>query len=160
MRHLGVVIAIVALQLTPLAAQKPLKPQVGDVYVDGAAEGGPLCNVEDVACRASPTVFASLTLPAGSYTIAAKLYISNDYDVNYVESYCYLTTSSGILDLTAVSTTQNVSYVAASLQAAAAFSGDETVSLICQRNPFNTNGPTRAGAIQLIATRVGTLHVQ
>ena len=161
MRSLCIVIAVAASQLTLVAAPPMPKPAVGDVYVaDTSQVDGQLCNVEDVTCRQSPTQLARLTLPAGSYTIAAKLFVSNGYDVNTVESYLNLLGATTIIDFTAVTTTQNVNYVSVSLEATATFSSDQTVTLVGQRNPFNTNGPTTAGAIQLIATRVGSIRVQ
>ena len=163
MRHVGMVIGGVCIviagftsQFTLLAAPM-VKPSVGDVYVVNAGVGTnqPLC--DQAACPpGAQTQVASLLVPAGSYTIAAKLVINRWNSTTAAHSFCYLYAGVTIIDTIAVGTSLDVEFVPGALQGARSFAGPETLSIQCADN----NGLTSAQNWQLMATKVGTLNLQ
>jgi hypothetical protein len=99
---------------------------------------------------------ASLIVPAGAYTIAAKLVINNYSSPGVSQSYCYLYAGSTLIDATAAATSLEIEFVPASLQGARVLTTSETLSIQCA----NSNGLTAAQNWQLMATRVATVNLQ
>jgi hypothetical protein len=159
MRHLCIVVAgVVAAQSTLLAVPPPTpKPAVGDVYVVNAVppQSQQLCD-QSVCSPGSHTQVASLILPAGAYTIAAKLVISNWSSTGPAQSFCYLYAGGTIIDATAASTSLEIATVPASLQGARVFTTSDSLSIQCA----DTNGLTAALNWQLMATRVASVNLQ
>jgi len=161
MRRLGfvtagvcIVMAGVASQFPLLAAPPPKGPSVGDVFVVNAGVGTNQQLCDQAAC--SPAVVASLNLPAGSYTIAAKLIFNRWHSTVTTQSYCYLYAGANLIDGIAAATSSEVEFVPGSLQGAQILSAPDTVSIRC----YDNNGLTSVGNWQLMATKVGTLNVQ
>ena len=159
MRHLCIVVAaVVAAQFALLAAPPPTpRPSVGDVYVVNAVPptSQQLCD-QAVCSPGSQTQVASLIVPAGAYTIAAKLIISRWSSPGVAQSFCYLYAGQTLIDATAASTSLEIETVPASLQGARVFTTSDTLSIRCA----DTNGLTAALNWQLMATRVATVNLQ
>jgi hypothetical protein len=162
MRHLYVVVvAIVAAQLSLLAAPPASKPVVGDVYVLNAALGTNQVLCDQTVCA---TTLGSITVPAGAYVITAKVVVSSWESTGEGRTFCYLYAGATILDTIAASTPAAQHYfVPASLQAVSSFSSSQSVQLKCT-NDNNGNIPavvqTSAQNWKLTATRVGTVTTQ
>jgi len=164
MRHLGIVAGGVCILLAGFASQFTLlaapmvKPSVGDVYVLNAGTGTTqqLCSQCDVVNCAAPLLVASLNLPAGSYTVAAKLVFNRWQSTSVAQSYCYLYAGTTIIDATAAATSSEIEFVPGSLQGARTFSSSDTVSIRC----YDSNGLTSVNNWQLMATKVGTINGQ
>ena len=165
MRRLGIVtggvcilLAGFASQFTVLAAPPPKGPSVGDVYV--VTNGGPgssllLCD-QAVCPPDGQTQVATLLLPAGAYTIAAKLVINNFSSGGDAQSYCNLRAGGTIIDHIAAATSLTVPFNPAALQAAVTFSSPTTVTITCA----DSTGLTAAQNWQLMATKAGTVNLQ
>ena len=162
MRHLGIVAAGVCILLAGFASQFTLlaapmvKPSVGDVYVlnSGVATSQQLC--DQTVCGPQPlTLVASMQVPAGSYTIAAKLVINRWNSSTVAQSYCYLYAGATLIDAIGASTSPEIEFVPASLQGARTFSAQETLSIKCA----DSNGLTAAQNWQLMATKIGALNL-
>jgi hypothetical protein len=152
-----IVMAGVASQFPLLAAPPPKGPSVGDVFVLNAGVGTnrQLCDQVNT-CPSAPATIASLNLPAGSYTIAAKLIFNRWQSTVTTQSYCYLYAGATLIDGIAAATSSEVEFVPGSLQGAQMLSTPDTVSIRC----YDNNGLTSVGNWQLMATKVGTLNVQ
>jgi hypothetical protein len=162
MRHLGMVAGGVCILLAGFASQFTLlaapmvKPSVGDVFVlnSGVATNQPLC--DQAVCGPQPlTLVASMQVPAGSYTIAAKLVINRWNSTTVAQSYCYLYAGITLIDAIGASTSPEIEFVPASLQGARTFSAAETLSIKCA----DSNGLTAAQNWQLMATKIGALNL-
>jgi hypothetical protein len=165
MRRFGIVAVGVCIlvagftsQFTLLAAPPPKGPTVGDVYVLNAGVGTnqPLCNQNDTGNCPAPLLVASLSLPAGSYTIAAKLIFNRWHSTITTQSYCYLYAGATLIDGIAAATSSEVEFVPGSLQGAQMLSAPDTASIRC----YDNNGLTSVGNWQLMATKVGTINGQ
>ena len=162
MRHLGIIAGGVCILLAGFASQFTLlaapmvKPSVGDVFVlnSGVATNQPLC--DQAVCGPQPlTLVASMQVPAGSYTIAAKLVINRYNSTVVAQSYCYLYAGVTIIDAIGAATSPEIEIVPGALQGARTFSAPETLSIKCA----DSNGLTAAQNWQLMATKVGTINV-
>ena len=162
MRHLGIVAGGVCILLAGFASQFTLlaapmvKASVGDVYVlnSGVATNQPLC--DQAPCGPQPlTLVASMLVPAGSYTIAAKLVINRWNSTTVAQSYCYLYAGVTLIDAIGASTSPEIEFVPASLQGARTFAAPETLSIKCA----DSNGFTAAQNWQLMATKIGALNL-
>jgi hypothetical protein len=164
MKRLGIVTAGVCIlvasfgsRFTLTAAPAPKGPSVGDVYAVNAGLGTSVTLCDQAACSpAARTLVATLLLPAGSYSIAAKLVINGFNSTGAAESFCYLNAGATVIDHIAAGTSLEVPYVPAALQAAATFSGPTTITITCANN----NGLTAGQNWQLMATKVGTVSLQ
>ena len=159
MRHLGIVIGGVCILIAGFASQFTLfaapmvKPSVGDVYVLNSGVGTNHVLCDQATCQ--PETVASMIVPAGSYTIAAKLVINRLNSTTVAQSYCYLYAGVTLIDAFAVATSLEIEFVPGALQGARTFSGPETLYIKCA----DSNGMTSAQNWQLMATRVGTINV-
>ena len=165
MRNLGIVaggvcilLAGFASQFTVSAAPAPKGPSVGDVYVlnSGVGTNQPLC--DQASC--SVTV-ASMIVPAGSYTIAAKVVFNRWMSQTPAQSYCYLYAAGSTtpIDVAAAATSLDIELATGSLQGARTFSAPETLSIRCADSIPDPGGQhTAAQNWQLMATRVGTIN--
>jgi len=162
MRHLGIVTGVLCIVIAGFASQFTLlaapmaKTSVGDVYAanPGTATNQQLC--DQIACPpGSQTQLTSLLVPAGSYTIAAKVVINRWNSTTAAHSFCYLYAGVTIIDTIAVATSLEVEFVPGALQGARTFTGPETLSIQCANN----NGLTSAQNWQLMATKVGTINL-
>lgn len=163
MRHLGIVIGGVCILIAGFASQFTLlaapmvKPAVGDVYVVNAGTGTSLQLCDQNVCPPSAqTQVATLLVPAGSYTIAAKLVINNYSSTGPAQSYCSLRAAGTIIDHIAAGTSLEVPFNPAALQAAITFSSPTTITITCA----DSNGLTAAQNWQLMATKAGTVNLQ
>jgi hypothetical protein len=109
-----------------------------------------------VCSPATQTLVATLLVPAGSYTIAAKLVINNFSSGGDAQSYCNLRAAGTIIDHIAAATSATVPFNPAALQAAVTFSGPTTITITCA----DSNGLTAAQNWQLMATKAGTVNLQ
>jgi hypothetical protein len=163
MRRLGIVAAGVCIviagftsQFTLLAAPPPKGPSVGDVYVLNAGVGTVQQLCDQATCGPAPlTLVTSMQVPAGSYTIAAKLVFNRWNSTTVAQSYCYLYAGVTLIDAIGASTSPEIEFVPGSLQGAQTFSAPETLSIKCA----DSNGLTAASNWQLMATKVGTINV-
>ena len=161
MKRVCIVILAVFASQSILLGAPPVKPGIADVYVLNAGVGTNTVLCDQTMCE---TVLGSLVVPAGVYTISAKLVGSSWTSTAEGETFCHVFAGSTILDATAASTPAAPDkHVPASLQAAASFSSATTLQLRCN-NDNNGFDPvivqTAAQNWQLMATRVGTLTPQ
>jgi hypothetical protein len=163
MRHLGIVIGGICILIAGFASQFTLsaapmvKPSVGDVYAVNAGTGTSLLLCDQTVCPPSAqTQVATLLVPAGSYTIAAKLVINNYSSMGPAQSYCNLRAGGTIIDHIAAGTSLDVPFVPGALQAAITFSSPTTITITCA----DSTGLTAAQNWQLMATKAGTVNLQ
>jgi len=162
MRHLGIVIGGVCILIAGFASQFTLlaapmvKPSVGDVYVLNSGVGTYQQLCDQAFCGPQPlTLVASMQVPAGSYTIVAKLLFNRYNSTTVAQSYCYLYAGVNLIDAIGAATSPEIEFVPGALQGARTFSGTETLSIKCA----DSNGLTAAQNWQLMATKIGTLNV-
>ena len=155
-----VVLAVFASQSILLGAP-PVKPGIGDVFVLNAGVGTNEVLCDQTVCE---TTLGSVVVPAGVYTIFAKLVVSSWTSTSEGFTFCHVYAGATILDATAATTAAAPNqYVPASLQAAASFPSPTTLELRCNNNnngAFPVIVQTSAQNWQLMATRVATLTLQ
>lgn len=127
-----------------------------DAYVLNAGVGTTIQLCDQALCSGSNTLVASLSVPAGAYTITAKLVFNRWNSLGVAQSYCYLIAGNTIIDTTAAATSLEIEFVPASLQGAGVFTTDEILQIQCA----DSNGLTAAQNWQLVATKVESVNAQ
>jgi hypothetical protein len=157
MKKFFLVIAAAFASHSLFAAPPPKAPTVGDTYVlnSGTGTSQQLCD-QYTTCPANPMLLGSITVPAGSYTVTAKLNFAWWASTTVAQSWCYLYADANLVDATYAHTSVDIQTVPGSLQYAGTFSSQTTLSLKC----FNDNGLTAAQNWHLMATKIGALNAQ